>query len=85
MAFDSLSAFIHMEGHGPYVWTCYGVFFLLMALIAWFSWRERRQVVRQQRHERVLASSGRMQGTKPSGGGSFQRIPSTQNESVSKS
>jgi len=31
MAFDSFSAFLAMEGHGPYVWTCYAVFVILIA------------------------------------------------------
>lgn len=36
MAFDSFQAFIEMGGHGPYVWTCYIVFFVLsIVLIRW--------------------------------------------------
>lgn len=31
MAFESFSAFLAMEGHGPYVWTCYAVFVILFA------------------------------------------------------
>jgi heme exporter protein D len=42
MAFDSFEAFIAMEGHGPYVWACYLVFFVLsLVFIAW-SKRQRR-------------------------------------------
>lgn len=86
MAFDSFSAFILMDGHGPYVWTCYGAFFLLTGLIAWQSLRERRRVVRDQQRQQALASAGQAQRSESlSVGGSFQRIPSTQSESVSKS
>lgn len=31
MPFDSLSAFLHMGGHAPYVWLAYGVGLLLIA------------------------------------------------------
>lgn len=86
MAFDSFSAFIAMEGHGPYVWTCYGVFFLLLAVIAWLSVRDRRQVVRSQQREQAVAASGKADtGTGERTGGGFQRIPTNQSESISKS
>lgn len=45
MAFDSFSAFIAMEGHGPYVWACYAVFFVLMAALVFGSVRSRNQVI----------------------------------------
>lgn len=32
MNFDSLEAFIHMGGHGLYVWLSYGVGFLVFAI-----------------------------------------------------
>lgn len=36
MAFESFDAFMMMGGHGPYVWTCYLVFFILsLVLIIW--------------------------------------------------
>lgn len=41
-AFDSLSAFFAMGGYGPYVWTCYGVFFGCMGLTALMSVRQRK-------------------------------------------
>jgi len=44
VAFESFSAFIAMEGHGPYVWTCYGVF--LVSVIGLMVWsRQRRRVM----------------------------------------
>ena len=86
MAFDSLSALIHMEGHGSYVWTCYGVFFLLLGLLAWWTVLERRQVVRAQRFQQQLNTArADDSGTwSRAGEASFQRIPSSHSESVSK-
>lgn len=76
MAFDSLQAFWAMEGHGPYVWVCYGVFFLLITGLGWWSLREHRQVIRRQR--RALSMDGeaatdsrKEQAATPA---SFQRI-----------
>jgi len=45
MAFDSFSAFLTMEGHGPYVWACYAVFFVLLAAMAHWSVRARKTVI----------------------------------------
>lgn len=42
MAFDSLGAFVAMGGHGPYVWGCYIVFFLLSFVLIIWSRRQRQ-------------------------------------------
>ncbi|MDY6797380.1 MAG: heme exporter protein CcmD [Pseudomonadota bacterium] len=47
MAFDSFSAFVWMEGHGPYVWTCFAVFALLLG---------GQMIASLQRHRRVMRS-----------------------------
>lgn len=87
MAFDSFNAFLVMDGHGPYVWTCYGVFFLLMGLLAWLSVFERHQVVRAQRLQHNLQSTSK--GSNGSWGqgsdAGFQRIQPSPNESAGKS
>lgn len=57
MAFDSFGAFLAMEGHGPYVWACYGVFFLLMAVLMISSYRRRAAVLQSCRQH----ASGRTQ------------------------
>ncbi|WP_228152534.1 MULTISPECIES: heme exporter protein CcmD [Marinobacter] len=73
MAFDSLAAFIAMEGHGPYVWTCYGVFFLFVGgLMAW-SIRQRRDVMRSQLRELERDSTARA-GREAQPAASFTRI-----------
>jgi len=45
MAFDSFSAFLVMEGHGPYVWACYGVFFILLVTMMVWSVRRHKAVI----------------------------------------
>lgn len=74
MAFDSFGAFMVMEGHGPYVWACYAVFFVLMGATAWWSLRQRKVVVAQQRRRMI---SGTSTG-KPPASASFARIESSQ-------
>ncbi len=74
MAFDSFQAFMVMEGHGPYVWTCYFVFFLLMGAISVWSLRQRRFVIAQQRRR---VENAPVQGQSPAGA-SFTRIESSQ-------
>ncbi len=45
MYFDSLHALLQMEGHGPYVWSAYGITFVtLMALIVAPLRRKQRQL-----------------------------------------
>lgn len=75
MAFDSFGAFIAMEGHGPYVWACYLVFFLLMGGLCAWSLRQRRVVV--ARHRRRASSAVSSSDAKPAGA-SFTRIESSQ-------
>lgn len=53
MQFDSLSAFIAMGTHGPYVWTCYGVTAFLIGLCVLAPrWRLRRILARERRLQR---------------------------------
>lgn len=86
MPFESFSDFIAMGDHGRYVWACYGVFFLLCGLLAWWSVFERRQVVRAQRFQQQMQSSGKGSDSSwsPAGEASFQRIQSSHSESASK-
>lgn len=55
MAFDSLHSFWVMDGHGPYVWTCYAVFFVAMITLVIWSLSQRRQVIARQRWQQRLA------------------------------
>ncbi|MDN3557548.1 heme exporter protein CcmD [Halomonas maura] len=49
MAFDSLSAFLAMGGHGPYVWAAYGATVALLLGVTLHARAERRQVLRDLR------------------------------------
>ena len=60
MAFESFAAFLSMEGHGPYVWTCYAAFFVLMAVMMIWSLRRRRAVIQSCR--RIYESLENQQG-----------------------
>lgn len=54
MYFDSWTGFLEMGGHGFYVWSAYGVAFLVIAYNLLASIRARRQVrERVQRQERL--------------------------------
>lgn len=78
MAFDSLTAFIAMEGHGPYVWTCYGVFFLLLGGLVYWSLRQRRQVMAAQRRELARAPASNMAAGQRARAASFTRVNASQ-------
>tara|TARA_R100000687_G_scaffold39919_3_gene32551 strand:+ start:71 stop:295 length:225 start_codon:yes stop_codon:yes gene_type:complete len=73
MAFDSFSAFLAMGGHGPYVWACYAMFFLLMGVVIWWSLRQRRVVIAQQQRRAASMPSADERPT-----ASFTRIESSQ-------
>lgn len=53
--FDSLSAFLIMDGHGPYVWASYIVTGLALKVLIWLPFAKKRelriQLTRQQRIE----------------------------------
>ncbi len=55
MHFDSLNSFFAMGGHGFYVWLCYGIFALIMAVNFLSPAIKRRQILkdieRQMRRE----------------------------------
>lgn len=61
MAFDSFSAFIVMEGHGPYVWACYAVFAVLVAGLMIWSVKRHQSVMDacQRRYVHDAKNSGR--------------------------
>ena len=53
MEFDSIAALWAMEGHGSYVWTCYGTFAIFLVGLMLWSRRQHRAVVNAQRREAV--------------------------------
>ncbi|UYO75336.1 heme exporter protein CcmD [Halomonas qinghailakensis] len=46
MAFSSLNEFFAMGGHGPYVWSAWGITALLMLVIVWHARQERSQLLK---------------------------------------
>ncbi|AQU83376.1 MAG: heme exporter protein CcmD [Halomonas sp.] len=46
MVFSSVNEFLAMGGHGPYVWSAWGVTALLFLVIVWHARLERRQLLR---------------------------------------
>jgi heme exporter protein D len=80
MAFDSFGVFLAMEGHGPYVWASYGVFFVLMAVLMVGSYRRRNAVLKSGRQHAVSRS---LRAQKPdsdaaSAAASFTRVDVSQ-------
>ncbi len=57
MAFKSFSEFLAMGGHGPYIWTAYGVTLLLILYILAAPVLRQRRFVREER-QRQLRSGG---------------------------
>lgn len=81
MAFDSFSAFLAMEGHGPYVWACYGMFSVLMAVLMVSSYRRRNaalQSCRQHTGSRLQRAPKADSDTAPAAAASFTRVDVSQ-------
>ena len=74
MAFDSFSAFIAMEGHGPYVWACYAVFFVLMALMMIASVRSRSATIESCRRGYEFQAEKSTVAAAPATSASFARV-----------
>lgn len=51
--FQDLESFLWMNGHGPYVWGCYGITFLGMAFLALEPRMQRKKFIKQQ--QKILA------------------------------
>lgn len=47
--FDSLQDFLQMSGHGPYVWACYGITFVVLLYLVLRPIRRRRRFIHRQR------------------------------------
>lgn len=78
MAFDSFSAFIAMDGHGPYVWACYAVFLVLVAGMMIWSARRNRAVIEEcrRRFEQQQGTSGK--DARPRAAATFTRVDVSQ-------
>jgi heme exporter protein D len=77
MAFDSFSAFMAMEGHGPYVWACYAVFAVLLGgLMAWSARRNR--AVFDSCKRRLEQQQGSPNNARPKPAATFTRVEVSQ-------
>lgn len=47
MYFESVEAFLQMGKHGPYVWSAYGISFLLITTEVVRAWRQQQQAKQQ--------------------------------------
>ena len=45
--FQNFQDFIHMNGHGVYVWASYGITFLLIFGLIWYTFAERKKIIRE--------------------------------------
>lgn len=55
MRFESLSALVQMDGHGPYVWAAYGIAFAVLAVNLWWPRHASRSFFRSERAARARA------------------------------
>ena len=71
--FDGFTSFLAMNGHGPYVWACYGMAILVLGALAitpqWRQRKMRQEFARQLRQEearrRAKASRETRRQTEP--------------------
>lgn len=47
--FDSLSAFIHMDGHGVFVWTAYAIVFGILIYLTASPLIQKKNLLKQQK------------------------------------
>lgn len=63
MRFDSLSEFMSMAGHGPYVWSAYAIAFVVLAMnVAWPLVQKRKNLdaLREEmKRENVMLDQGK--------------------------
>lgn len=48
--FQTVDEFIHMNGHGAYVWACYVLVFAAILLMIWYANKERRNTINKLKH-----------------------------------
>ncbi len=55
LQFDSINAFLHMGGHGPFVWSAYGITMVVMLWLLLAPLRRSRDMLRQVRRHQQRA------------------------------
>lgn len=81
MAFDSFSAFVWMEGHGPYVWTCFAVFAVLLGGQMMGSLQRHRRVMRLLHRQNMMSGEDpRNARQQAAGTASFAPVQTSEHE-----
>lgn len=75
MSFDSLQAFIEMDGHGGYVWSCYALALGVVVFIIGSPLRRRRRFLAEQvsRLKRSGAERANAPAASPTGPGTAEQ------------
>ena len=62
MRFESLSALVHMDGHGIYIWAAYGLTLVVLAANVWWPLMARRNIIRAEKSAMSKVMSRRAAG-----------------------
>ncbi len=57
MRFDSLDAFLHMDGHGLFIWAAYGITFIVLLLNLWWPLLVRTRIIRSGKAQAARQSN----------------------------
>ncbi|MCL1624184.1 heme exporter protein CcmD [Moraxella sp. Tifton1] len=55
--FSNLSEFIDMQGHGVFVWACYGITFVALIMLISFVLKERKATLKRLQQSNIKQSS----------------------------
>lgn len=58
--FSSMNDLMQMGGHGGFVWLCYGITFLALAMLIWYIVFERKAVIVRLQRQANHAKSNRL-------------------------
>jgi len=53
MRFDSLQAFLHMDGHGLFIWAAYGITFIVLLANLWWPTQVRARIISANKAQAV--------------------------------
>ena len=63
MRFDSLEAFLHMDGHGLFIWAAYGITFIVLVANFWWPTLVRSRIIRASKAQ-ALRQRAHQEGNK---------------------
>lgn len=56
--FDSLAAFMHMDGHGVFVWTAYAIVYAILIFLTASPLIQKKNLLKQQKKWQELQQQG---------------------------